>query len=102
MLTIVMSSSSMKTPTQTTASVHHLRSSAAKALPPLAGPCPVSAEPNPPSRFCHHRRRNMADPVPERFRFNFTRDVVERLAPERRALRLVDREGHVRDVTFGE
>jgi acyl-coenzyme A synthetase/AMP-(fatty) acid ligase len=38
--------------------------------------------------------------VPERF--NFTRDVVERLAPARPALRLVGRDGAARDVPFGE
>jgi acyl-coenzyme A synthetase/AMP-(fatty) acid ligase len=35
-------------------------------------------------------------------RFNFTRDVVERLEPERLALRLVDRHGAARDVTFAD
>jgi acyl-coenzyme A synthetase/AMP-(fatty) acid ligase len=38
--------------------------------------------------------------VPQRF--NFARDVVERLEPARLAVRLVDRGGRTRDVTFGE
>jgi acyl-coenzyme A synthetase/AMP-(fatty) acid ligase len=35
-------------------------------------------------------------------RFNFTRDVVERLPSDGLAIRFVDREGSVRDVTFAE
>jgi acyl-coenzyme A synthetase/AMP-(fatty) acid ligase len=35
-------------------------------------------------------------------RFNFTRDVVERLEPDRLALRLVDRDGGARDVPFAD
>ncbi|HZO62156.1 MAG TPA: AMP-binding protein [Gaiellaceae bacterium] len=35
-------------------------------------------------------------------RFNFARDVVERHDPGRLALRFCDREGRVRDLTFGE
>jgi acyl-coenzyme A synthetase/AMP-(fatty) acid ligase len=35
-------------------------------------------------------------------RFNFARDVVERHEPERLAIRFCDRDGAVRDLTFGD